>query len=109
MTDVSLGGAPKVATPETQKMIYLNIPSAIMMIIDLADSQNIAKYSVPIIQNIKQSISNKELRKILCGMFGIKSSRKFRDQKPNEFKVMTDIFGDIWGLNEEESNIKNNA
>lgn len=109
MSDVSLGGAKKEVTTESQKMIYLNIPSAIMLIIDLADSQNIKKYSEPIIQNIKQALSNKELRKILCEMFGMKTAKKFRDKKPVEFKFVTDMFGDIWGLNEEESNTKDNA
>jgi len=106
MANVSLGGAPKPAGTETQKMIYLNIPSAIMMIIDLADSQNISKYSVPIIQNIKQSLSNKEIKKILCAMFGVKTAKKFRDQKPVEFKVITDIFGDIWGFTDSEEESK---
>lgn len=100
MADVSLGGKPE-ATPETQKMIYLNIPTAIMMIIELGDSQNIKKYSEPMIDSIKKSISNKELRKILCSLMGVKSARKLRDLKPNEFRVLTILFGDVWGLAEE--------
>jgi hypothetical protein len=79
-------------------MIYLNIPSAIMMILDLGDSQNIKKYSDPIVANIKQSFTNKELRKVLCQMFGVKSARKFEKLKPLEFKIVTGLFGDIWGL-----------
>ena len=70
MTDVSLGGGKKNAgaTPEQQKqkMIYLDIPTAITMIIELGDSKNIKKYSDPIIANIKKSMNNKELKKILC-------------------------------------------
>lgn len=100
MTDVSLGGSKKsnVTAPETQKMIYLNIPTAIMMIIELGDSQNIKKYSEPIIASIKQSISNKELRKILCAIMGIKTAKKLKDLKPKEFEVLTLLFGDVWGL-----------
>jgi hypothetical protein len=104
MSDVSLGGSKKTeAAPETKKMIYLNIPTAIMMIIELADSQNIKKYSVPMIKSIKESVSNKELRKILCGIMGVKSARKLRDLKPAEFNVLTQLFGDVWGLNDEEN------
>lgn len=102
MSDVSLGGGKGNAAPskeeQKQKMIYLNIPSAIMMILDLGDSKNIKKYSEPIISNIKQSFTNKEIRKILCTMFGIKTAKKFKVQKPVEFEIVTGLFGDIWGL-----------
>jgi hypothetical protein len=102
MTDVSLGGGKKNAgaTPEQQKqkMIYLDIPTAITMIIELGDSKNIKKYSDPIIANIKKSMNNKELKKILCLMFGVKTAKKFQKLKPQEFEIMTGTFGDIWGL-----------
>ena len=103
MTDVSLGGGGKKnagATPEQQKqkMIYLDIPTAILMIIELGDSKNIKKFSEPIIASIKQSMTNKEIRKILCLMFGVKTARKFKKLKPQEFEIITGIFGDIWGL-----------
>jgi len=101
MNDVSLGGAPKQQAPtgqEKQKMIYLNIPTAISMIIELGDSKNIKKYSDPIVTNIKQSMTNKELRKILCLMFGVKTAKKFKKFKLQEFEIVTNLFGDIWGL-----------
>jgi hypothetical protein len=102
MTEVSLGGGNKKAsaTPEQQKqkMIYLDIPTAIVMIIELGDSKNIKKFSDPIIANIKQSLTNKEIRKILCTMFGVKTARKFKKLKPQEFEIVTAIFGDVWGL-----------
>ncbi len=101
MSDVSLGGAPKQQVPtgqQKQKMIYLNIPTAISMIIELGDSKNIKKYSDPIVSNIKQSMTNKQLRKILCLMFGVKTARKFKKLKPQEFEIITNLFGDIWGL-----------
>lgn len=102
MTDVSLGGGKTNAAPskgeQKQKMIYLNIPTAVSMILDLGDSKNIKKYSDPIVANIKQSYSNKELRKVLCVMFGVKTARKFKALKPKEFEIVTGLFGDIWGL-----------
>jgi hypothetical protein len=99
MSDVSLGGKPAGdVVQEKQKMIYLNIPTAISMIVELGDSKNIKKYSDPIIASIKQSLTNKEFSKILCGMFGVKTNKKFSKTKPNEFKMLTEIFGDIWGL-----------
>lgn len=97
--NVSLGGKPKGdVVPEKQKMIYLNVPTAISMIVELGDSKNIKKYADPIIASMKQSLTNKELSKILCGLFGVKTNKKFSKTKPVEFKMMTDIFGDIWGL-----------
>jgi hypothetical protein len=101
MADVSLGGKQE-ATPETQKMIYLNIPTAIMMIIELGDSKNIKKYSDPMIDSIKKSTSNKELRKILCSIVGVKSAKKLKSLKPAEFQILTNLFGDIWGLTDEK-------
>ncbi len=99
MADVSLGGAPKDApAPEKQKLIYINIPTAVMMIIELGDSKNIKKYADPIIKTIKDSTPNRELKKILCLMFGVKTAKKFKRLKPQEFKIITNIFGDIWGL-----------
>ena len=99
-TDVSLGGKKSSGdlTQSKQKMIYLNVPTAISMIIELGDSKNIKKYADPIIASMKQSLTNKELSKVLCTMFGVKTNKKFSKTKPNEFKMMTDIFGDIWGL-----------
>ena len=41
MADVSLGGGSKEESLEKQKLIYLNIPTAILMLIDLKDSKNI--------------------------------------------------------------------
>jgi len=101
MSDVSLGGGKKNASApdqQKQKMIYLDIPTALLMIIELGDSKNIKKYSEPIIKNIKQAMTNKELRKILCLMFGVKTARKFKLNKPQEFDIITGIIGDIWGL-----------
>jgi len=101
MNDVSLGGGPKQGTKtETtkQKMIYLDIPTAITMIIELGDSKNIKKYADPIITSMKQSLTNKELRKILCTMFGVPTAKKFKVLKPQEFEILTIMFGDIWGL-----------
>ncbi len=102
MTDVSLGGGKKNtgATPEQQKqkMIYLDIPTAITMILELGDSKNIKKYADPIVSNIKQAFPSKQLRKVLCTMFGVKSARKFKKLKPQEFEIVTNLFGDIWGL-----------
>lgn len=102
MADVSLGGGgDKTPAPETKKMIYLNIPTAVMMIIELGDSKNIKKYADPMLDSIKKSISNKELRKILCGIVGVKSARKLKDLKPREFDLLTQLFGDIWGLQDD--------
>ncbi len=98
MSDISLGGGSKEKVPETKKMIYLNIPTAILMILELGDSKNIKKYADPIIDSIKKSLTNKELSRVICGMFGVKSARKFKKLKPNEFTVMSNIFGNIWGL-----------
>ena len=102
MTDVSLGGGKKNAgaTPEQQKqkMIYLDIPTAITMILELGDSKNIKKYADPIVANIKQAFPNKQLRKVLCKMFGVKTARKFKKFKPEQFDIVTNLFGDIWGL-----------
>lgn len=98
MADVSLGGSKTNAVPEKQKLIYIGIPSAILMIIELGDSKNIKKYADAIIGSIKQSISNKELRKILCEMFGVKSARKLKETKPKEFEILTNLFGNIWGI-----------
>ena len=102
MTDVSLGGAKSKTAPlkgeQKQKMIYLDIPTAITMILELGDSKNIKKYADPIVANIKQSFPSKELRKVLCLMFGVKTARKFKKLKPKEFEIVTNLFGDIWGL-----------
>jgi len=102
MSDVSLGGSkPKTMKADEQtkqKMIYLNIPTALMMIIELGDSKNIKKYADPIIQSIKQSSNNKELRKLVCQMFGVPTAKKFKKFKPKEFEIMTTLIGDIWGL-----------
>jgi hypothetical protein len=102
MSDVSLGGAKKQKqVPENeikQKMIYLNIPTAISLILELGDSKNIKKYSDPIVANIKQSLTNKEIKKILCTIFGVKTAKKFAKLKPKEFEIVTTLFGDVWGL-----------
>jgi hypothetical protein len=102
MGNVSLGGGKQnAAVPagqQKEKMIYLNIPTAILMIIELGDSKNIKKYADPIISNIKQALTNREIRKILCTMFSVKSARKFKANKPQEFEILTMLFGDIWGL-----------
>ena len=102
MADVSLGGGSKEESLEKQKLIYLNIPTAILMLIDLKDSKNIKKYSDPIVASIKQSLTNKEIRKIVCSMVGIKTIKKFKFLKPAEFVIFNNMFGDIWGLNEED-------
>jgi hypothetical protein len=47
-------------------------------------------------------VSNKDIRKILCAIMGVKSARKLRDMKPQEFKVLTMLFGDVWGLTDEK-------
>ena len=103
MADVSLGGKPVVPEQAKQKMIYLNIPTAISMIIELGDSKNIKKYSDPIIAEIKKSMSNKELRKLLCLLFGVKTAKKFKRLKPQEFQIVTNIFGNVWGFTNEKN------
>ena len=106
MSNVSLGGQKNVNVSKEQtkqKMIYLNIPTAIIMVLELGDSKNIKKYADPIISSIKQSLSNKELRKIICPIFGVKTARKFRKMKSQEFELVTKIFGDIWGLKNEKN------
>jgi len=105
MADVSLGGGKKNTTEadgqQKQKMIYLNIPTAIIMLIELGDSKNIKKFADPIVANIKQALTHKEIRKILCEMFGVKTARKFKLNKPTEFEGLTKMFGDIWGLSDQ--------
>jgi len=98
MAEVSLGGKPKNEEPAKEKMIYLNIPTAVLMIIELGDSKNIKKFADPIVKTIKDSMTNKELRKLLCQMFGVKTAKKFKKFKLQEFNVLTNIFGDVWGL-----------
>ncbi len=98
MADVSLGGKKEPVGEQPQKMIYIPIPAAIVMIIELADSKQIQKYSAPFVKTIKKSTTNKELSKILCQIFGVKTARKFKATKPKEFQAMTILFGDIWGL-----------
>ena len=56
------------------------------------------KFADPIIGNIKQSLTNREIRKILCAMFSVKTARKFKLNKPQEFEILTQMFGDVWGL-----------
>lgn len=99
MSDVNLGGGNKKSgEPQKQKLLYIGIPTAIQMIIELSDSKSIKKYSDPIVADLKKSFSNKELRKMICPLFGVKTSKKFKSTRPVQFERMTEIFGDIWGL-----------
>ncbi len=103
MTEVNLGSSSN--TPKNdpnqkkQKMIYMNIPSGLVFIIDAQGLETMKKYSDAIIKSIKDSLSNVEIRKTILQTFGVKTVKKMKRLKINEYNIFTKVFGiKIWGL-----------
>jgi len=102
MSDVNLGASSnKTVEPkqEKQKMIYMNIPSGLLFIIESKGLDPMKKYSDAISQSIKQSLSNIEIRKTILQAFGVKTVKKMQRLKSKEYDIFTEVFGkEIWGL-----------
>jgi len=92
-------GTPKTAEElQKQKMIYMNIPTVTMLMIDIKDYPNCRRYVKAFVQSIRNSMSKRELRKELFKTFGVKTLKKMQRLKPKELELLKEIYGDdIWG------------
>jgi len=107
MGDINLGASSnKVVDPKQikQKMIYMNIPTGLVFVIESRGLASMKKYADAITQSIKTSLSNVEIRKTILQTFGVKTVKKMRRLKENEYDVFTEAFGkEIWGLQDGEA------
>ena len=101
MGDVNLGSSGNQQPDSSQvkqKMIYMNIPTGLLFISESYEIEPMTKYANAIIQSIKGSLTNVELRKTILQTFGVKTVKKMERLRSNEFKIFTEIFGgEIWG------------
>jgi len=104
MANVDLGQDMNKGLPKTeedlkkQKMIYMNIPTVTMLLLDIKDYANCRRYVKALVQSIRNSMSKRELRKELFKTFGVKTLKKMKALKPKEFELLKQVYGDdIWG------------
>lgn len=99
MGDVDLGGTKKnVATPDKQKMVFVSIPGILGLMDEIYKRSDICnRYVAAFKDTISQTLSNKELRKEIYKIYGVKTLKKLKRLKPEGYEKMTEIFGNIWG------------
>lgn len=97
MTDVDLGGTIKAPPQQKSKVIYMNIPTTIMLMIDIMNCPNCQKYIDALSKSIMSSLTKKELRKEIFNMFGVRTVKKMQRIRKREMVLISSIFGeDIW-------------
>jgi len=98
MGNVELGGTKKVkSSQEKQKVIYLGIPTTNMFMIDIMNCPNCHKYIEAFSKTIRSALTNKELRKEIFDMVGVRTVKKMRLLKMKEMALLTSIFDEgIW-------------
>ena len=99
MADVDLGGTQKNApTPDKQKMVFVSIPGVLGLMDEIYGRSDICdRYVAAFKDTIAQTLSNKELRKEIFRIYGVKTLKKLKRLKPAGYEKMTKIFGNIWG------------
>jgi hypothetical protein len=98
MGELDLGETKKVkSSQKKQKVIYLGIPTTIMLMIDIMDCPNCHKYIEALSKSIRSALTNKELRKEIFDMVGVRTVKKMRLLKMKEMALLTSLFDeDIW-------------
>lgn len=97
MADVDLSGKP--AEPEQKtKMIYLNIPTALVFIFDCWEYPKAQRFALAMKESIDSALTKKEIRKTILSLFGIKTVQKLKKAKHPAYKIFAEVFGpDLWG------------
>ena len=83
----------KEGKTEKQKLIYMNIPTALMFIMDNYECPNAGKYIGAISKSISSTIEPDELRDIIYTTFGRRSEKHMKEYNPKEYEILTDYFG----------------
>ncbi|MCK5612623.1 hypothetical protein KAR91_62705 [Candidatus Pacearchaeota archaeon] len=97
MSTIDLGGAKSSGEPEKQQMIYMSIPTTILLMVDIQAHPPAKQYVEALTESIKQAVPKKTIRKEIFSLFGVKTVKKMLATRPREYGVLTAIFGvEIW-------------
>ncbi len=91
--EIDLGRSVRKAEEKTNKLVFMNIKTTIMLILDIHDIPRCSKYVKSFSDSIIKSLSQREVRKEILELFGIRSLKKLEKQKPEETKILRKIFG----------------
>lgn len=98
MADVDLGSGRSADAPQTEKMVYMNIPTVIAFIFECREYPKAKRFTDAMITSLKTSFSNSDLRKAILRTFGQKTAKKLQKYNPDVYKMFTEIFGkEVWG------------
>ena len=97
MADVDLSGKPEDTVQKT-KMIYLNIPTALVFIFDCWEYPKAQRFANAMKESIKSALTPKEIRKEILALFKIKTVQKLKKAKHPAYDLFAEVFGPgIWG------------
>jgi len=98
MVNVDLSGKPEETTQKT-KMIYLNIPTALIFIFDCWEYPKAQRYANAMKESITGALTKKEIRKEILTLFKLRTVQKLKKAKHPAYDLFAEVFGpDIWGL-----------
>jgi len=99
MSGVDLGGnKQKSSEPKKEKMVYLNLPSVIMFMIELDGVDASEKYINAMVSSMTQACTHVEIKGIILNMFTIKNVETFMKFHKKEYDILTKRFGiSMWG------------
>lgn len=98
MGNIDLNGSPTVQEEQKQKLIYFNIPTALVFINDCNEYPKAEKFINAMKQAILSSLTKKEIRQEILKIAGLKTVKKLRDLNRPVYDMFGKVFGtDIWG------------
>ena len=100
MSNIDLGGSSPIQQADQikERMIYLNIPTALMIILDCSEYPKAKKYTTAMLQSLNATLSRVDLRKEILRTCGVKSSGKLKKLNRDMYDKFSKLFGKgIWG------------
>ena len=86
----------KKEEPKKQKMIFLNIKTALTFMIDLYDTEKARKYIVPMAKSMITSVDQKEVKQSVFELFDVKDVLDMRRKHEAEYTILVAIFGMVY-------------
>lgn len=84
---------------DTQKMIYLNIPTSLTFIIELYDTPVADKYAKAMANSITQAFKPDQIKLMIFELFGVNNEKEIKEKRFKEYSVLTRVFGELIWVN----------